>query len=107
MKQQNSEGNYLIREYMGDPWFPPTQIDSKIYLFDSSWSWFLQAWRKWRVEYKKYTDTAHDGFLSHTDRAIMQCIIADKILVAFNELVGGILMLHEMKKITGDVKNKN
>lgn len=98
MKQPNAEGNYFIREYMGDPWFPPSQIESKIYLFDSSWSWLLQAWRKWRKEKAKYTDKEHAGFLTATDETILSCIVTDNIAVAFNELIGGIMMLEEIKK---------
>src|SRR5258706_12315538 len=47
MEQENKEINFLIRDFMGERWYPPSNwVTSPIYMFDQSWDWSIPVWRK-------------------------------------------------------------
>lgn len=100
-EQPNAEGNQVVRDFMGDPWFPPSQFDSKIYLFDASWTWFIQAWSKFKRDMLDVVYTEHRGFFYHTNKKIMFCIETNHIDIAFKYLVGMIEMLKMVTEIKG------
>jgi hypothetical protein len=44
---QPNDVNVLIREFVGNNWYPPrTNSDSLIFQFDISWDWIMPVWNK-------------------------------------------------------------